>query len=262
MTIAQGSEFRTVAIKTTEWPVNRREFSPTGERRLAFTMFRMPDGRMVECPGDLGGADARRTREGAAPRGDAVVFLAALAAPPTAASAHGIGGDAADRSVLGFVPLGVEHMLLGWDHLLFIAGVVLIAREVRLAAKLISVFVVGHSTTLIAATLAGWQVNAGLVDAIIALSVAFVGCVGLFNRPESFTWFGGVVLAFGLIHGLGLATRFQALGLPEEGQLWKVIAFNVGIEIGQLAGIIAMVALAWAVLRVVGAARERLVATG
>lgn len=181
----------------------------------------------------------------------ALILLATLVlvAWPGQASAHGIGSEAADKSILGFIPVGIEHMLLGWDHLLFVAGVVLVAREPRLAAKLISLFVLGHSTTLIAATLAGWQVDADAVDVVIALSVVVVAAVGILGRPERFGVFGAVVLAFGLVHGLGLATRFQALGIPEEGELWRVIAFNVGIEIGQLSAVAAFALLLWLVVR-------------
>jgi hydrogenase/urease accessory protein HupE len=184
------------------------------------------------------GKAARRQR--AAPRALFVLAAVTAALLPTPAYAHGIGGEADDRSVLGFIPLGIEHMLLGWDHLAFIAGVLLLARSFRLSVNLISAFVVGHSATLILATLAGWEVNPLLVDAVIAASVAFVGCVGIFGRPERWGWFVAAVAGFGLIHGLGLATRFDALGLPAEGQLWKVIAFNVGIEIGQATAILAM----------------------
>jgi hypothetical protein len=163
---------------------------------------------------------------------------------PGTASAHGIGGSAANLGVLGFLPLGIEHMLLGWDHLLFIAGIVLIAGELRRAATLISVFVAGHSATLIIATLAGWRVNATAVDVVIALSLLFVGAIGILAKPTTPTkwrWFGLGVLAFGLVHGLGLSTRLQDLGLPEQGLLPRVISFNVGIEIGQLLAIVVMV---------------------
>jgi hydrogenase/urease accessory protein HupE len=176
---------------------------------------------------------------------------------PSPASAHGIGGEAAERSVLGFVPLGIEHMLLGWDHILFIGGVVLLAGEWRRAAKLISVFVVGHSITLITATMAGWQVNATFVDVIIVLSVVFVGGYGMVaGRPKRWDIFGGIVFGFGLVHGLGLATRFQALGVPEDGMLWRVIAFNVGIEIGQLTAIIGVLAIAAVASMALGRTRE------
>jgi hydrogenase/urease accessory protein HupE len=183
----------------------------------------------------------RRTLTGAAvSTAGAGLVLAATAAP---AAAHGIGGDATHRTVLGFIPLGFEHMLLGWDHLLFIAGVLLIARDWRRAAKLITVFVLGHSTTLIIATLAGWRVDAGAVDIVIGLSVVMVGMLGMFFPSVKWGPFTAVVAGFGLIHGLGLATRLQDIGLPEDGVLWRVIAFNVGVEIGQLTAILVMVTL-------------------
>jgi hydrogenase/urease accessory protein HupE len=205
--------------------------------------------------------DRARALSGPAPVLRRILILLAatvLMALPTPAHAHGISSEAADLSVWGFIPLGMEHMILGWDHLAFIAGVLLVARTFKLSLKLISVFVAGHSTTLILATLAGWQVNAGYVDAIIAASVAFVGCVGLIGRPQRWGWFAAVVAGFGLIHGLGLATRFADLGLPPEGQLAKVIAFNVGIEIGQLTAIVGMLGLFAAVSMMIGRARHEM----
>lgn len=171
----------------------------------------------------------------------AVLALSLLWVGP--ASAHGIGGDAATASIPGFVGIGIEHMLLGWDHLLFVVGIVLLAGSARRGAKVISAFVVGHSLTLIVATLAGWQVNATLVDVVIVLSVAFVGGYGMLGRPQRWDIFTATVFAFGLIHGLGLSTRFQALGVADEGVAWRLIAFNVGIEIGQLTAIMGMVAI-------------------
>lgn len=171
----------------------------------------------------------------------AVVTLWALVTfLPSPAQAHGVDQDAAELSWGGFVPLGIEHMLVGWDHLAFLAGVLLVAGSFRLAVKLVTVFVIGHSTTLILATAAGWWVNADIVDAVIALSVAFVGCVAALGRPRRLWWFSSAVAVFGLIHGLGLATRFAELGLPPEGRIAKVIFFNIGIEIGQATAIFAM----------------------
>lgn len=152
-------------------------------------------------------------------------------------SAHGIGADASGKSAWEFLPLGIEHMLLGWDHLLFILGVLLLAANLARAAKLISSFVVGHSLTLIVATLAEWRVHAGVVDAVIGLSVCVVGLIGIAGRPADWRWVYGVVFGFGLIHGLGLSTRLQDLGLPEGGLLPRVLFFNVGIELGQLLAI-------------------------
>lgn len=167
------------------------------------------------------------------------VLLVALAG---VASAHEIG--AAGKSVPEFVLLGFQHMLLGWDHLLFIGGVVLLAGQLRRAAQLISVFVLGHSTTLLVATLAGWRISAVLVDVVIALSLVFVGAVGLTGRPQHWRWFAIAVLGFGLVHGLGLSTRLQNLGLPTNGLVWRVLAFNLGVELGQLLAITLMVGLA------------------
>lgn len=168
----------------------------------------------------------------------AATFTGAFAAlsivPDARAAAHGIEGSAVDKGTWEFIPLGIEHMLLGYDHLLFIVGVVLLAGQAVRAAKFISLFALGHSATLILATLAGWRLNATFVDVIIALSLVFVGVVGIRGRPTDWRPFGVTVFAFGLVHGLGLSTRLQDLRLPDDGLLGRVIAFNVGIEIGQL----------------------------
>ena len=140
----------------------------------------------------------------------------AIALVPTAAQAHGLG-DATGRSVLAFVPLGIEHMLLGWDHLLFIAGVLLVSSNWRQAAKLITVFVVGHSLTLIIATMAGWRLNATFVDVVIALSVVYVGIVALRGRTPEWKLFAGVVFGFGLVHGLGCRPAFKPSVYPRKG---------------------------------------------
>jgi hypothetical protein len=179
------------------------------------------------------------------------VALLALALPATA-SAHGIG-PATNLSIMGFVPLGIEHMLLGWDHLLFIAGILLIAKTPRSAAKIITVFVLGHSATLILATLVGWRLNPTFVDVIIGLSVAFVAVAVIRGiEPDSrFTW------------------AIFDLGLPDEGVFLKVVAFNIGLEIGQLIAITLMVAVSALVMRLwtdrtpqIDAALKRLLAIG
>lgn len=185
------------------------------------------------------------------PAGAAAVVL--TAGPATA---HGIGDDAVGESIPGFVPIGIEHMLLGWDHLLFIVAVVVLARAPRRAAKFITLFAAGHSLTLIAATLAEWRVNPDLVDVVIALSIVFVGIVGARGAPYNWRFFGAGVFGFGLVHGLGLSTRFQDIGLADEGLVTRLIAFNVGIEIGQLMAI-ALVVLFGLLLLDVSGLRER-----
>ena len=136
-------------------------------------------------------------------------------------------------------------MLLGWDHLLFVLGIVLLARQMKRAAKLISLFVVGHSLTLIFGTIFEWRVSPSLVDAIIALSVVFVAALGVWGPPRDYCWSGVVIFLFGLVHGLGLSTRLQDLGIPDDGLIGKTIAFNVGIELGQLMAVVIMVGVVW-----------------
>jgi len=168
---------------------------------------------------------------------------------PGAALAHGIGAEA-DRPAPGYVPLGFRHMLAGWDHLLFILGIVLLARDAWRAAKLISLFVLGHSITLLVATLAGWTANPELVDVLIALSVAYVGIRILRSRPTSWLVTGAIIFAFGLAHGLGLSTRLQGIALPHGADLVaRVVAFNVGVELGQLSVLAAVAAVVLAARR-------------
>ena len=155
--------------------------------------------------------------------------------------AHGITGRATNLSTFEYVPLGIEHMLLGWDHLLFVLGIVLLAGRPRRAAKLISLFVLGHSLTLVAGTLLEWRISPAFVDGVIALSVVFVAVLGLRGRPEDWTATGAAIFGFGLVHGLGLSTRLQDLGIPDAGLLGKTIAFNIGLEIGQLLAVLVMV---------------------
>jgi hydrogenase/urease accessory protein HupE len=185
------------------------------------------------------------------PSGRAVAAAAVLLAlTPSPAAAHALFGDYdPDRPVIEYLTLGFGHMVGGWDHLLFIAGVVLLAGSVRSAAKLISLFVAGHSLTLLVATLAGWRLDATAVDVVIALSLVYVGVQGIRGRPENFRLFGTVVFLFGLAHGLGLSTRLQDLGLPDGGLVGRVLLFNVGVELGQLVALGVIVGVAALLLR-------------
>ena len=145
------------------------------------------------------------------------------------------------RQVALFVWLGAKHMVTGYDHQLFLVGVIFLLRRVRDIALYVSLFAMGHSLTLITGVLVGLDVNPYLVDGIIGLSVAYKGFdnLGGFQRL-----FGGspddklAVFSFGLFHGLGLATKLQELGLKGEGLLGNLIAFNGGIELGQFAALL------------------------
>ena len=142
-----------------------------------------------------------------------------------------------------FLYLGAKHMVTGYDHLLFLFGVIFYLFRLRQVATYVTLFAVGHSTTLIAGVLLGTHVSAYLVDAVIGLSVVYKALdnLGAFRR-----WFGMqpdtkiAVLLFGLVHGLGLATKLQDFALSPDGLLVNLIAFNVGVEIGQILALAAI----------------------
>jgi hydrogenase/urease accessory protein HupE len=181
--------------------------------------------------------------------------LALLA--PAAAHAHALGLESdPNRPAAEYLWLGFLHMVTGWDHLLFIAGVLLIAGGAWTAAKLISLFVVGHSLTLLIASIAGWRLDATFVDVVIALSVVFVGVVGLRGRPANMRPFMAAVFGFGLIHGLGLSTRLQDLGLPDDGLVGRVVLFNIGVEGGQLVALAVFVGIGYLLARTLYARDE------
>jgi hypothetical protein len=172
----------------------------------------------------------------------ALVFAGALLAS-VLAHAHGIAGD--DQAFLlrttgahigPYVYLGAKHMVTGYDHLLFLAGVIFFLYRLKDVALYVTLFAIGHSTTLLLGVLAGWHVNAYLVDAVIALSVVYKA----FENLGGFRELGfepntkGAVLFFGFFHGLGLATKLQDLALSHDGLVTNMVSFNVGVEIGQL----------------------------
>jgi hypothetical protein len=165
----------------------------------------------------------------------------ALAAP---AWAHNIGGaDAAFVAAakgpdpLPFIYLGAKHMVTGYDHLLFLTGVIFFLFGLRQIALYVSAFSLGHSVTLLAGVFFKLQVDSHLVDAAIGLSVAYKA----FDNLGGFrTLFGlqpdarAAVFGFGLIHGFGLATKLQALKLNDNGLLANLVSFNIGVELGQI----------------------------
>ena len=161
-----------------------------------------------------------------------------------AAVAHGVAND--DQAYIEqttgpqigpFLYLGAKHMVTGYDHLLFLIGVIFFLYRMKHVATYVTLFAIGHSTTLIAGVLLGTNVSSHLVDAIIGLSVVYKA---LDNMRAYQSWFGvepntkAAVLFFGFFHGFGLATKLQEFSLSEDGLLVNLIAFNVGVEIGQI----------------------------
>jgi hypothetical protein len=159
------------------------------------------------------------------------------------AQAHGIAGDdqefllrATGTHIGPYVYLGAKHMVTGYDHLLFLAGVIFFLYRLKDVALYVTLFAVGHSTTLLLGVLGGWHVDAYLVDAVIGLSVVYKAFenIGGFRRLGIEPNTKAAVLFFGFFHGLGLATKLQDLALSQDGLIANMVSFNVGVEIGQL----------------------------
>jgi hypothetical protein len=155
-------------------------------------------------------------------------------------------------AIIPFMYLGAKHMVTGYDHIAFLIGVVFFLRRLREVLLYVSLFTIGHSTTLLAGVLLGFGVNSYIIDAIIGLSVVYKGVenIGGFRRIGLAIDTRLAVLVFGLFHGLGLASKLMELEMSPNGLLANLVAFNVGVEIGQ--GIV----LAFVVL-LLGAWRER-----
>jgi hydrogenase/urease accessory protein HupE len=185
------------------------------------------------------------------------VAIGLLALSP-AAGAHGLGAEDPNRPVIEYLWLGTKHLLAGWDHLLFILGVVLVAGSLWRATKLISLFVLGHSITLFMATMQEWKVSTAFVDVVIALSVVAVAFAGLSRRELNYRLFGTGLFVFGLIHGLGLSTRLQELGVSDDSLVLRVLLFNLGVEIGQAIAVMGFAFLGWLIVETWGRPRPRM----
>jgi hypothetical protein len=163
------------------------------------------------------------------------------------AAAHDLSADNAayvqglrGAAIGPFMYLGAKHMFTGYDHLLFLLGVIFFLYKPRHIILYVTLFTIGHSTTLLLGVLWGWGVNAYLVDAIIGLSVVYKG----FENIDGFRVLFGIdpdtriaVLVFGFFHGLGLATKLQDYAQSGDGLLVNMLSFNLGVELGQLSAL-------------------------
>lgn len=162
----------------------------------------------------------------------------------TDAVAHGVADDdkafierSSGSQLVPFMYLGAKHMVTGYDHLLFLVGVIFFLYRTKEVAVYVTLFAIGHSATLLYGVLAGTQVNAYIVDAIIGLSVVYKALdnLGAFRRLLGFQPnTKAAVLIFGFFHGFGLATKLQEFTLSKEGLVGNILAFNVGVELGQV----------------------------
>lgn len=172
----------------------------------------------------------------------ALIVLATLT--PAVALGHTIEGSdanfvqAIDGPAVGpFIYLGAKHMVTGYDHLLFLVGVIFFLYRPKHVVEYVTLFALGHSITLLLGVLADIRVNAYLIDAIIGLSIVYKA----FENIDGFKRVFGIepntraaVFIFGLFHGLGLATKLQEFTLSSNGLVTNIISFNVGVEIGQI----------------------------
>ena len=184
-------------------------------------------------------------------RGDAIrhalptmlaIFLLVLTAGAAAAHAVAEGDKGYIQEISGihilpFIYLGAKHMVTGYDHLLFLFGVIFFLYRLKHIGIYVSLFAIGHSTTMLLGVYFGWNVSAYLIDAIIGLSVVYKA---LDNLGAFKVWFGHqpdtklATLIFGFFHGLGLATKILEYEIAQDGLIPNLLAFNVGVEIGQL----------------------------
>jgi hypothetical protein len=159
------------------------------------------------------------------------------------AMAHGVDEDTrlfleqnTGMQFIPFIYIGAKHMFTGYDHILFLVGVIFFLYRSRDVLLYVSMFTIGHSITLLWGVLGHIQVNPYLIDAIIGFSVVYKGFDNLggfkrlFGKQPSTKL---AVLIFGLFHGFGLATKLQEFELPSEGLVANMIAFNIGVELGQ-----------------------------
>jgi hypothetical protein len=177
--------------------------------------------------------------------GAAAVLLAA-ASP---ALAHGVTGrDASfvqsiDGAAIGpFLYLGAKHMVTGYDHLLFLVGVIFFLYRPRDVVAYVSLFTLGHSLTLLGGVLGDIRANAFIIDAIIGLSVVYKAFenMGGFERLGVRPNTRAAVTIFGLFHGFGLATKLQEFTVSQNGLVTNIVSFNVGVEIGQVLALTAI----------------------
>ena len=162
----------------------------------------------------------------------------------SAAQAHGVAdSDKAfleqnqGQQLLVYAYLGAKHMVTGYDHLLFLFGVIFFLFRMREVGLYVTLFAIGHSVTLLFGVLSNIHVNPYIVDAIIGFSVVYKALDNLDGFKTLFGWqpnTKAAVLIFGFFHGFGLATKLQDFSLSEDGLVPNILAFNVGVEIGQL----------------------------
>mgnify|MGYP000444900844 CR=1 FL=1 len=156
---------------------------------------------------------------------------------PPAESISGVAGQ--------YTVLGIQHILAGYDHLLFLACLIFIAGTLRRMVITLTGFTIAHSLTLVMAALGWLSLSVPAVEAVIALSIVFLARELLHPRRDTLTWRYPIAVAssFGLLHGLGIAAVLSEIGLPQTQVIAALVFFNLGVELGQLLFIFIIVGL-------------------
>ncbi len=156
-------------------------------------------------------------------------------------------GEEPGRDAARFVRMGVEHILTGWDHLLFLFGLVIVGGRVRSLVGVVTAFTIAHSITLACGAMGIWAPSPRFVEPLIALSIAYVGVENFFVKSAERRW--RLTLVFGLVHGFGFAGALREIDLPSAKIPLALVTFNTGVELGQLAVIALVSPLVWLVQR-------------
>ncbi|HKH72839.1 MAG TPA: HupE/UreJ family protein [Vicinamibacterales bacterium] len=147
-----------------------------------------------------------------------------------------------------FIPSGTHHILIGPDHILFLIGLLLLGGSWMALVRIVTAFTIGHSITLSLAALNIFSPPASIIEPAIALSIVFVGADNLV-RGDGRDLRAWAALTFGLVHGFGFANVLREFGLPREALGWSLFSFNFGVEIGQLAVVLAVATVLTAIRR-------------
>ena len=178
-----------------------------------------------------------------------LICAALLVLASVDAGAHGVSSKDAryllsldGAAVVPLMYLGAKHMVTGYDHLLFLVGVIFFLYRLKDILLYVSLFTIGHSVTLLGGALGGIRADAHAVDAIIGLSIVYKafenmgGFKALGFQPDT----RAAVLVFGLVHGFGLATKLQEFALSRNGLVTNIVSFNAGVEVGQFLALTAV----------------------
>ncbi len=143
-----------------------------------------------------------------------------------------------------FLPIGIEHILFGYDHLLFLLALLLVVKNFKEIIRIVTSFTVAHSITLTLATLNVIQISPRIVEPLIALSIVFVGLENILKKEHKFRWL--LTYGFGLVHGFGFASALREIGIGTgTGVVVPLVSFNLGVEIGQIAVVLLILPIFW-----------------